>query len=57
MSTIHAVGDKLATQFASADPAAWRGKGARITFAPGVITDSIPFTNRPTFQQALEFQK
>ncbi len=40
-----------------ADPAAWRGPAARIAFTPGLIPNTIPFTNRPTFQQVLEFQQ
>jgi acyl-homoserine lactone acylase PvdQ len=39
------------------DPAAWRGTAARIAFTPGLIPNTIPFTNRPTFQQVLEFQR
>ena len=40
-----------------ADPGAWRGPAARIGFTPGLIPNTIPFTNRPTFQQVLEFQR
>ena len=39
------------------DPNAWRA-GAnpeRITFKPGLIPFSMRWTNRPTFQQAIEF--
>jgi hypothetical protein len=38
-------------------PTAWREKGDRTTFVPGLIPDSIPFTNRPTFQQVLELDR
>jgi hypothetical protein len=37
------------------DPSTWREEGARSGFAPGLITDTFRSTNRPTFQQVLEF--
>jgi acyl-homoserine lactone acylase PvdQ len=40
-----------------ANPTAWREKGDRIAFVPGLIPDSTPFTNRPTFQQVLELDR
>jgi acyl-homoserine lactone acylase PvdQ len=39
------------------DPAAWRGTASRTSFAPGLIPDTFRSTNRPTFQQVLEFVK
>ncbi len=50
-----------ATKLAAAqgpDPAAWRSDATkeRIRFAPGLITaTTMRWTNRPTFQQAIEF--
>jgi hypothetical protein len=38
-----------------ADPTAWLREGARSSFAPGLIPDTFRATNRPTFQQVLEF--
>jgi acyl-homoserine lactone acylase PvdQ len=40
-----------------ADPAAWRGDAARerITFQPGLIPDTMRWSNRPTFQQVNSF--
>jgi hypothetical protein len=38
------------------NPAAWRGNASRTTFVPGLIPDSIRSTNRPTYQQVLEFE-
>ena len=32
-------------------------KGERTTFVPGLIKNSFRSTNRPTFQQALEFDR
>ncbi|MFK7977226.1 MAG: penicillin acylase family protein [Halioglobus sp.] len=37
------------------DPATWLKEGARSRFAPNLIPDSFRTTNRPTFQQVLEF--
>jgi acyl-homoserine lactone acylase PvdQ len=37
------------------DPSTWRKEGARSGFIPGVISDTFRSTNRPTFQQVLEF--
>ena len=37
------------------DPTAWRSPAARISFAPGLITYTMRWTNRSTFQQVIEF--
>ncbi len=39
------------------DPAAWRADATRerIRFAPGLLTDTMRWTNRPTFQQVVSF--
>jgi hypothetical protein len=37
------------------DPATWRGSASRTSFVPGLIPDTFRTTNRPTFQQVLEF--
>jgi len=37
------------------DPSTWLREGLKIRFAPGLIPDTFRFTNRPTFQQVLEF--
>ena len=37
------------------DPAAWLSEGRRLSFAPNLIPDTFRATNRPTFQQVLEF--
>jgi acyl-homoserine lactone acylase PvdQ len=39
------------------DPSAWRSPASRTRFTPGLIPDSFPTTNRPTFQQVLELQR
>ena len=56
-ATIQSVGDGLAAAQGNPDPAAWRGKASRTGFQPGLIPDTFRATNRPTFQQVLEFQK
>jgi len=53
---IHTAADLTATQLAQPDPALWRKPGARTGFIPGLLPNTIPFTNRPTFQQVLEFE-
>jgi hypothetical protein len=50
--------DDVAQQLASArgnDPTTWLKVGARSRFVPGVIPNTFRQTNRPTFQQVLEF--
>jgi acyl-homoserine lactone acylase PvdQ len=41
------------------DPAAWRSDATldRIEFSPGLIPDTMRWTNRPTFQQVLELSR
>jgi hypothetical protein len=37
------------------DPRVWRGQASRTGFTPGLIPATIRSTNRPTFQQVIEF--
>ena len=37
------------------DPSTWLKEGARLGFAPNLIPATFRATNRPTFQQVLEF--
>jgi acyl-homoserine lactone acylase PvdQ len=53
-ATVDAVAAELATEFGD-DPAAWLGEALRISFVPGLIPTDFRATNRPTFQQLLEF--
>jgi acyl-homoserine lactone acylase PvdQ len=48
--------DELAAQYGP-DPAAWLKEGERTTFTPGLIPNTFRATNRPTFQQVLEFKR
>jgi acyl-homoserine lactone acylase PvdQ len=53
---IDQVAATLATQQGQ-DPTLWRSKAARSGFAPGVLPTTFPFTNRPVFQQVLQFDR
>ena len=55
-SALHGVADQLAATFKEPDPTHWIGSAPRTTFQPGVIPNNFRSTNRPTFQQVLEFQ-
>ena len=48
------VSQQLATDRGN-DPSTWLKEGARTGFAPGLIPETFRTTNRPTFQQVLEF--
>ena len=54
---VHDVADQLEAEFGSADPATWLGAADRTGFAPGVLPNTFPTTNRPTFQQVLELRR
>jgi hypothetical protein len=56
-AAVDAAGNELqASQ--GADPSAWRADATaeRIRFAPGILTATMRWTNRPTFQQLLSFR-
>jgi acyl-homoserine lactone acylase PvdQ len=54
---IHQAADRLTTELGEADPAEWLKPAARTGFVPGLLPNTFPTTNRPTFQQVLEFQR
>jgi acyl-homoserine lactone acylase PvdQ len=54
---IHQAADGLATELGQADPAKWLKPAARTGFVPGLLPNTFPATNRPTFQQVLELQR
>jgi acyl-homoserine lactone acylase PvdQ len=56
-SVVDEVADRLAAQEGDPDPADWRAPAARTGFAPGLIPNTFPSTNRPTFQQVLELER
>jgi hypothetical protein len=49
----HAANVLVATQ--GPDPHTWRLADQPITFIPGVLPNTMPYTNRPTFQQVVSF--
>jgi len=55
-AALEAAGNELAAA-QGADPAAWRSDATaeRIHFAPGILTTTMRWTNRPTYQQILSF--
>jgi acyl-homoserine lactone acylase PvdQ len=59
-ASIYAALQRATAQLAAgqgADPSAWRADATRerISFTPGLIRDTIRWTNRPTFQQVVSF--
>ena len=56
-SAVDQTADQLATAARQPDPAKWRSTASRTGFTPGLIPDTFPTTNRPTFQQVLELQR
>jgi acyl-homoserine lactone acylase PvdQ len=55
-ATLDRVTAQLSTQYGP-DPAAWRSTAARTGFAPGLVSETMRATNRPTFQQVIEFDR
>ena len=56
--SLWSVVDKISAELAAEqgdDPSQWRSEALRIDFAPGLIPETLRATNRPTFQQVLEF--
>ncbi len=51
---VDTVAQGLVVEFGE-DPADWSSQARTLTFAPGLIPDTFRATNRPTFQQVLEF--
>ena len=55
-AAVHSAADGLAAQFGTSDPTKWLKTASTTGFAPGLLPNRFPTTNRPTFQQVLEFQ-
>lgn len=51
---IHDAADATATQLGQPEPSLWRRNAQRTGFTPGLLPNTFPTTNRPTFQQVLE---
>jgi acyl-homoserine lactone acylase PvdQ len=56
-AAVESVSNALATRFNDPDPTHWIGDASRTGFQPGLIPTTFRTTNRPTFQQVLEFQR
>ena len=56
-AAVTSAADELEAEFGSADPARWRGQASMTGFVPGLLSTRFPTTNRPTFQQVLEFEQ
>ena len=55
-SVLDTVTTQLTAQYGS-DPATWRSTASRTGFAPGLVSETMRSTNRPTFQQVIEFDR
>lgn len=49
------VAQALAVEYGSEDPSTWLKEASRTGFLPGLIPDTMRTTNRPTYQQLLDF--
>ena len=56
-TAISETADRLAIEQNQPDPRLWRSEASRTDFAPGLIPNTFRTTNRPTFQQVLEFAR
>jgi acyl-homoserine lactone acylase PvdQ len=56
-AAIDQTANQLATQQGQSDPSQWRKPVDTTGFAPGLLPNRFPTTNRPTFQQVLELQR
>jgi acyl-homoserine lactone acylase PvdQ len=54
---IHQTADTLTVQQGQVDPSLWRKPASQTGFVPGLLPNRFPTTNRPTFQQVLEFDR
>ncbi len=55
-TAIHLAADATATQLGQPEPSLWRKNAQRTGFVPGLLPNTFPTTNRPTFQQVLELE-
>ncbi|MCW5889974.1 MAG: penicillin acylase family protein [bacterium] len=53
---IHNAANATATQLGQPEPSLWRRNAQRTGFSPGLLPNTFPTTNRPTFQQVLDFE-
>jgi acyl-homoserine lactone acylase PvdQ len=57
-AALEAAGQGLEREQGAADPSAWRANAQqeRIRFLPGLLLETMRWTNRPTFQQVIQFR-
>ncbi len=53
-AVVDTVSQELAEAYGGA-PDTWLKEGARLSFVPGLIPETFRATNRPTYQQVLDF--
>jgi hypothetical protein len=56
-AAIHQAADGLTSELGETNPASWLKPASRTRFVPGLLPNTFPTTNRPTFQQVLELQR
>jgi acyl-homoserine lactone acylase PvdQ len=56
-AAIRQAADGLTSELGETNPANWLKPAARTRFAPGLLPNTFPATNRPVFQQLLELQR
>jgi hypothetical protein len=56
-AALEQAGNELAAEQGNPDPTTWRSDatGERIRFTPGLLPNTMRWTNRPTFQQAISY--
>ncbi len=56
-NAVHATADRLASELGQPDPSRWTKQASRTGFTPGLLPNTFPTTNRPTYQQVIELQR
>ena len=54
-AVVDIIGEQLSAEFGNDEPDTWLSRGRLLSFTPGLISNTFRATNRPTFQQVLEF--
>jgi hypothetical protein len=54
---LHDTADTLESQQGTSDPSVWKKTASTTGFVPGLLPNRFLTTNRPTFQQVLEFDR
>jgi len=56
-AVVDEVAGELQAEYGTVAPNTWRGEASTTGFQPGLLSTRFPTTNRPTFQQVLEFDQ